>query len=146
MQIYIDEFDENLTTWGNDSGYLIKFRSDLTSGYALLVADHSVSSALRGREISVETGQRDVVEVHPLLPEEPRAYRMTPLPEAGDYEAVGNIDEETLDEGNGFNSLYVYVGDARFVWTTQDVSQRIIKPGDWIRFKVIGLALWDTNT
>ena len=146
MRIYIDEFDENSIAWGSDSGYLIKFRSDLTCGYALLVADHSVSPALRGREIGVETTQRDVIEVRRLLPEEPRAYRLTPQPEAGDYEAVGNIDAETLDGGDGFDSLYVSVGDARFVWTTQDISRCVIKPGDWIDFKVIGLTLWDTNT
>ena len=40
------------------------------------------------------------------------------------------MDEETLDEGTGYHSLYVYVGDARFDWTTRDISQGIIKPKD----------------
>jgi hypothetical protein len=146
MRISIEAFNETLTTWDRDGGYLVRFRSELTSGIALLAATQSVSSAMCGREITVEVGQRAIESVQVVLPEEPRAFRLSPLPEPGNYEVVGEVSGGILGEDGGLFLVDVCVGDARFTLTTEDVNLSLYGLGDWVRFRIIGLVLWDTNT
>jgi hypothetical protein len=145
MRIYIDWIDAAAITQGGDTGYRIRFRSELGCGTALLAVSDSVSPALLGQEIFVEIEAQSFRDVRVLLPEEPHHYHFEALPEEGNYEAVGEVLRVMTEAGAGFAITDVCVGEALFHWTPEDIGEDIFVPGDWVRFTVIGLVLWDKN-
>jgi hypothetical protein len=142
MRIIIEWIDTELTTQGNDIGYLIRFYSKLVSGTALLAATHSVTPAMRGQEISVELEQQAIQDAVQLSPTEIQVPCLIALPAVGNFIAVGEVANVTLQE-NGSFLVDVYVDDGLFTWITCDPKQGTFRSGDWLRFTIIGLAFWD---
>jgi hypothetical protein len=146
MRIYVEYIDEELTHQGVQTGHRIRFRSELTSGIALLVAGHSVGPGLHGREICVEVEADSFQDLRVLLAEAPHSYSLMALPQEGCYAAVGQVNYAPPRENDDYPIIGVCVADAWFHWTPDVTGRQRLSVGDWIGFTVVGLVLWDTNT
>lgn len=148
----VDEREPIATGTQTVNAWWIDFASGFGAGRALFVPSQCIKPLHSGSTpwtVSVETGQEAVRNVERISAEPSPACTWTPLSEPGCFRVCGWISA-ICDSGGaspGDSIIDVYVGTPgaswRFTLANGDVAGMRIEPGDWLRFEIVGLSLWD---
>lgn len=129
---------------GAEIGYPCEFRAEMGGGQALLVPRLPDPASLTGQQILVEVTQAEVSDFEPLPDATDRLPRLVPLEQPGSFRVTGSVRSITwLDDDPENALLEVWCGDCRFEFASSGLDLDEIEYGQWVRFQVQGLTLWN---
>ena len=144
MQILVRQIDLSTpqTISGSSAAYWISFDCELAMGRALLVP--AAGGVQRGQSISVETDQETVSQFHVLATGEQQQARLLSLDEAGSYALTGKVATVIAPGADGQPRILDIAVDAcYFTLTEEEIREDSVSRGDWVKFVVHRMSLWD---
>ena len=124
-------------------GYRCRFTSESGSGQALFVSATPDLEACLGKPLAVETMLSGLADFEALAapPDEPDGLAALPTP--GDYRATGKVNAIVWLDDEMENALIeAAVGECRFTFPSEAAGHADLDYGQWLRFTIHGLILW----
>ena len=127
--------------------YDIDFTSAEVKGKAKLYTGKKPQDFQKNSNIAVELDFDDIQNLVVLPVSKENHYQIDALETEQAYTVVGTV-RDLFDEVSGVacSGFDVTTNTARFTIVDAQILPIKVKVGDWVRFTILGLTLWDTDT